>query len=113
MDIYRGSFVLPRERERNTIHLSLSMDGRVRAVRRPMATVSQATDPSESESRVRTFVPRDFDGVFPLGAGLFKKDLANRGGFQAVVPLYPGRSTFMPARKTDPPERCHNLKRKL
>jgi hypothetical protein len=43
--------------------------------------------PSESESRVRTFVPRDFDGVFPLGAGLFKKDLANHGGFQAGFPL--------------------------
>ena len=58
----------------------LRRDGRWQAV-------SGATDPSKSESRVRTFVPRDFDGVFPLGAGLFKKNLANRGGFQAVVPL--------------------------
>ena len=62
------------------------MDVYVRRKERWQA-VSGATDPSESESRVRTFAPRDFDGVFPLGPGLFKKDLANRGAFQAVVPL--------------------------
>ena len=88
MDMYRGSFVYPGERQAEyhsfitfdewTCTSGVTADGQ--------QSPGQLT-PSESESRVRTFVPRDFDGVFPLGPGLFKKNLANRGGFQPVVPL--------------------------